>query len=58
VKPGHTVETILEVAKSEDVDLIVMGNRGRGSLKETILGSVSHGVVTHASVPVLIVRGR
>jgi nucleotide-binding universal stress UspA family protein len=42
VKPGHSVETILEVAKSEGVDLIVMGNRGRGSLKETILGSVSH----------------
>ena len=50
-------EGILETAKAEDCDLIVMGSHGRQGVKALILGSVAQKVLTHADVPVLIVKG-
>lgn len=40
-RDGNIAEAILDVADEEDVDLIVMGNRGLGSLKRLLVGSVS-----------------
>ena len=51
-RPDHT---IIEVAKEEKVDLIVIGARGLGSLRRTVLGSVSDFVVHHSPVPVTVV---
>lgn len=55
-KVGHPAKIIKDDAESTGADLIVMGSRGRGGFSEMLLGSVSHSVVNHARVPVLIVR--
>ncbi len=53
---GDTASVILSMAKKESVDLILMGSRGLGAIKEQILGSVSHRVATHAPCPTLLVK--
>lgn len=53
---GSAVQAITEYAAAEKIDLIVMGTRGMGGFKKMLLGSVSSGVVTHASCDVLVVR--
>jgi nucleotide-binding universal stress UspA family protein len=50
------VETIINHAVKENVDLITVGTRGLGGFKKMLLGSVSSGVVSHAHCPVLVVR--
>jgi nucleotide-binding universal stress UspA family protein len=47
---------IVAEAEDEDFDLIVMGSRGLGGIKEYILGSVSNQVVHEAKSPVLVVK--
>lgn len=53
---GQPAYSILEHAEEIGCDLIVMGSRGLGKIREFFLGSVSHNVVQQAKVPVLIVK--
>ncbi|CAM4454694.1 universal stress protein [Paenibacillus phoenicis] len=53
---GAPAETILEYAQKSGADLIVIGSRGLGGIREFVLGSVSHNVVQHARIPVLVVK--
>ncbi|MEU6848427.1 universal stress protein [Actinacidiphila alni] len=52
---GNAAQTILD--RGEGADLIVVGVRGHGTFRATLLGSVSHTVTLHASCPVVVVRG-
>jgi universal stress protein F len=55
VEPGTAWQTICEVAKEANVDLIVIGSHGYGAL-DRLLGTTSARVVNHAERPVLVVR--
>ncbi|HYG00695.1 MAG TPA: universal stress protein [Candidatus Saccharimonadales bacterium] len=50
------VEAILSYAEKEDIDLIVVGSKGRSGWKKLILGSIASGISTYAHCPVLIVK--
>jgi nucleotide-binding universal stress UspA family protein len=47
---------LLDRAAARNHDLIVVGSRGRGDAGSFLLGSVSHAVLNHSRVPVLIVH--
>ena len=47
---------LVKRAAAADHDLIVMGSRGRGAVRSAFLGSVSHFVLNHTTVPVLIIH--
>ena len=55
VRVGHPVDQILTVADEEGCDIIVMGNHGKGIIKQTFLGSVSRGVLNSTRKPVFII---
>jgi len=54
---GSPAEVIVSMAKEQKADLIVMGARGLGPIKERLLGSVSHRILTQAPCATLIVHG-
>ena len=51
-KPG---EVITEYIKKERATCVVIGCRGLGKIRRTLLGSVSDYVVRHSPVPVVVV---
>jgi nucleotide-binding universal stress UspA family protein len=65
-KPGLAIETVVvegapahtlaELARSGDVDLVVVGHRGRGAIPRVLLGSVADRLVQISPKPVLVVR--
>ncbi len=52
---GHPIPAILEVLKTQDISLIVMGTQGKGFIKEIFLGSVAHNISRLAPCPVLLI---
>ncbi|MES2210280.1 MAG: universal stress protein [Chloroflexota bacterium] len=55
---GEPGESIVDAARSEQVDFVVVGSHGRGSVGRFFLGSVSDHVVHNAPCPVVVVRAR
>lgn len=55
-KDTFPADGIVDAAKRLDCDLIVMASHGRRGVSRLLLGSQANKVVTHSSVPVLIVR--
>ena len=59
---GHTVEAlhpweaILDHAKAQGCDVIVMASHGRRGMSALLLGSETQKVLTHSTLPVLVVR--
>lgn len=50
------VESLLKSSIEEKADLIIMGSRGVGGFRGLLIGSVSQGVASHSSIPVMIVK--
>jgi nucleotide-binding universal stress UspA family protein len=57
LRRGSPVDEILELSEELDASLIVAGRRGMSQLESLMMGSVSDGLIHHASRPVLIVSG-
>ncbi len=59
---GHTVEAlhaweaILDHAKTQQCDLVVMASHGRRGVAALLLGSETSRVLTHSEIPVLVVK--
>jgi nucleotide-binding universal stress UspA family protein len=51
-QPGHA----LRIA-SREAQLLVVGRRGRGGLRDLVIGSTSQHVIHHATCPVAVIRG-
>ena len=47
---------IIQYADQENINLIVIGTRGRSGVKKLLLGSTASGVVTYAECPVLVTK--
>jgi len=57
VRTGYPVDAIVREAERSKADLIVIGSHGKSTIKATILGSVTFGIIhKDMKVPVLVVR--
>ena len=56
VEAGPPAETLAELARAGDVDLVVVGHRGRNAISRVLMGSVADRLVQICSKPVLVVR--
>jgi nucleotide-binding universal stress UspA family protein len=56
LREGHVVQEIVKTAKEGNFDLVVIGGRGISKIRELLLGSVTDGVIHHASCPVLVIK--
>ena len=54
--PFSTAASILNYAEENDVDLIVIGTRGKSGLKKMLLGSVASDIVIYSYCPVLVIK--
>lgn len=55
---GVPFECILQAIETENVDLVVMANKGRGNLARVLFGKAAEKVFRHSPVPVVSVRDR
>ncbi len=55
-KSNFIADTVIEVARKQDCDLIVMASHGRRGLARVLLGSETQHVLTHSHIPVLVLR--
>jgi hypothetical protein len=57
VMEGRPADCIVQAARDNDCDLIVVGCHGRTGLDRLLMGSVSQQVVVQSKCPVLVVKG-
>ncbi|WP_027996035.1 universal stress protein [Simplicispira psychrophila] len=56
VKSDLVAESVIETAQNHHCDLIVMASHGRKGIQRMLLGSETQHVLTHANMPVLVLR--
>ncbi|MCS3531479.1 universal stress protein [Chryseobacterium sp. JUb7] len=54
LKQGIAKDIILEYAKSNNADFIVMGSHGRSGIYDVFVGSLTKGITKDSSIPVLV----
>ena len=52
---GTPGETIVKIAQENNANTIIMGSRGLGTVRRTLLGSVSDYVLHHAHIPTCVI---
>lgn len=52
---GHAGPALIAAIEEQGCDLVVVGTRGRGAVKSLFLGSVTEHLVTHSTVPIVVV---
>jgi nucleotide-binding universal stress UspA family protein len=57
-KVGHPFDALMKVVKEEEIDLVIIGAKGRAGLEHVLLGSIAEKMVRHSSVPVLTFRSK
>ncbi len=55
-KSNFVADTVIDVARRQNCDLIVMASHGRRGLARVLLGSETQHVLTHSHIPVLVLR--
>lgn len=55
---GVVAEEVVDLAEELEVDLIVVGTRGRSAIDRALMGSVSDSIVRHARCPVVVARSQ
>ena len=58
LRVGEMAEEVVDLAEELEVDLIVVGSRGRSAIRRALMGSVSDSVVRHARCPVVVARSQ
>jgi len=57
-KVGHPFDALMKVVKEEEIDLVIIGAKGRSGLEHVLLGSIAEKMVRHSPVPVLTFRSK
>jgi nucleotide-binding universal stress UspA family protein len=58
LRRGEVAEEVVDLAEELEVDLIVVGTRGRSVIGRALMGNVSDSVVRHARCPVVVARSQ
>jgi nucleotide-binding universal stress UspA family protein len=56
LKNGDPADIIVQTAKEQKCDLIVMGTHGHGGIADVLIGSTAKRVVRQSTIPVLVIR--
>ncbi len=53
---GDVVPTIIEIIKKENIDLLIVGGKGRSGLTDLLIGSTTTKLISHCPAPVTVVK--